>query len=92
MEGQKILNSLSMEVKERLVAKYGSMQLYYDKIVELNKSYYKAFLTHDEQMKVRYENARFVYAQELELWGVIDGLDVFDAIAGDGDENIFWGK
>ena len=92
MEGQKILNSLSMEVKEKLVAKYGSLQLYYDNIVEMNKSYYRAFLSHDEQMKARYEKVRFDYAQELESWGVIDGLDVFDAIAGDGDEKIFWGK
>ena len=92
MEGQKILNSLSMEVKEKLVAKYGSLQLYYNNIIELNKSYYKAFLSHDEQMKARYEKVRFDYAHELETWGVIDGLDVFDAIAGDGDENIFWGK
>lgn len=86
MEGQRILTNLPAEVKDRIISKYGSLQYYYDTIVKLTDSYYKAFMTHDERGKAAYEDARFRYAQELESWGVIDGLDVFDAISGDADQ------
>lgn len=86
MEGQRILTNLSEEVKDHIISKYGSLQVYYDTIVKLTDSYYKAFMTHGERRKAAYEEARFRYAQELESWGVVDGLDVFDEISGDADQ------
>lgn len=92
MEGKYLLNSLPSDIKEKIAAKFGSIDDFYNLVFRLSNDYYKSFMAKDKERVNRLESIRFKIAHELESMGVIDGLEVYDAISADHDEAIIMSK
>lgn len=87
-EGIKAINGLSDEIKQKLIEKYGSLEKYYAKLYKYGNDYYYAYTSKDQVVRSKYENLRYELAHELEVFGVMDGLDIVDVIWGDFDEDL----
>ena len=86
---QRIMQIIPESVKQKISEKYGSVEAYYNMLYKIGAQYYSAFKTHDDQLKSNIENQRLDLAEELESFGLEDGLDVIDSIWGDFDEDLF---
>ncbi len=88
-QGQRILQTIPETVKQKISEKYGSVEAYYNMLYKIGEQYYIAFKTHDDLLKSKIEKQRLDLAEELESFGLEDGLDIVDPIWGDFDEDMF---
>lgn len=86
-EGEEMLYSLPKDIKDRINARYVSGRAFYDLVYTINGEYRTAFKKKDENAKKYYEDLRWKVSCDLESLGISDGTDIFDAIAGDSDED-----
>lgn len=86
-EGDFMLNSLPEDVKKKIAERYSSIENFYNIVYALNEEYRNAYKTHNDAVKKQYEDMRYRISDDLEAFGVTDGLEIFDAIADDSDED-----
>lgn len=92
MEGKINLNALPDSLKSLIVAKYGSLDKFYDTVYHAGVAHYMATVVNKDLVKKQeLERHRYETVLELEAWGQsvgldIDGAEIYDGITGDFDE------
>lgn len=95
MEGKRILNSLPEALKDKISAKYGDIDIFYDNVFNASaEAYIAVAVKKDKDKENELDEYRFKTAIELEAMAQsvglndIDGFDIYDAISGDFDETL----
>ena len=90
-KGLELLMRLPETVKQRIIEKYGSLEKYYDLVYNLYKLDYQIFQSKSADARIQRQKIQttlYDLEDELEAFGLDDGLMVLSEISSDHSEII----
>lgn len=68
MERRDLLNSLPSEIKEKIAAKFGSINDFYNVVFKLSNDYYKSFMAKEKERVNRALNSTGIRYNGVDGW------------------------